>query len=506
MKKRSFFTIISGISVAIGSLFLGSCQSGSSTSDAPEDPVLAEGKRLAQQYCSTCHLPVDPDALDKETWTRQVLPAMALRLGLEVWQGNHYYQPANAQISQADWIKLVNYYEKLAPEKPKTARVPEPPVEDWAIFTLKKPKTVSPETATTTLVAIDAANGSIYSGNSTDNGLYRWDKNLNATLVSTLPSPAVHLNFAAPSQAVVTCIGDMKAIDVPKGAVLTLSLDGQKPPEPLAANLVRPVQTTAGDFNHDGLTDWIVCGFGHLTGGLYLLKQGPDHQFERISIRDVPGATQALTGDFNHDGWLDAMVLFAHADEGIWLFLNDRKGGFTEKNLLRFPPVYGSTHFQLADFNRDGQLDILYTSGDNGDYSKILKPFHGVYLFLNQGNFRYQQAWFYPINGCTKAVAADFDGDGDLDLTTIAFFADLKNKPAETFLYFEQDKPLHFRPHAVPVSAYGRWICLDVADCDRDGDPDVVLGNYSQGFINQPDLKPAWNPHLPLIVLENKTR
>jgi hypothetical protein len=30
--------------------------------------------------------------------------------------------------------------------------------------------------------------------------------------------------------------------------------------------------------------------------------------------------------------------------------------------------------------------------------------------------------------------------DGDLDIATIAFFADMKNKPAEEFIYFEQDK------------------------------------------------------------------
>lgn len=505
MRKPFSFVLICSVLAGLGSVFFGSCQSGSSTSDEPKDPVLAEGKRLAQRYCSTCHLPVDPDALDKETWLKQVLPAMALRLGLEVWQGNHYYQPANASISQADWTKILNYYEKLAPEKSQAAPAADPLVPDWAIFAVKKPETGSNEISTTTLVSINPADGQLYSGNATDAGLYRWDNKLKPTRIRTLPSPAVDLAWTANKQAVITCIGDMKAVDQPKGEVQTVNLTTQGA-EPMASGLVRPVQTVAGDFNNDGLTDWIVCGFGHLTGGLYWLKQLPNRQFERLPIREVPGATQAITGDFNHDGWLDAMVLFAHADEGIWLFLNNQKGGFTEKNILRFPPVYGSTHFQLADFNRDGQLDILYTAGDNGDYSKILKPFHGVYLFLNRGNFRYTQSWFYPINGCTKAVAADFDGDGDLDLTTIAFFADLKNKPAETFIYFEQDKPQHFKPHAVPVSAYGRWICMDVADRDQDGDLDVVLGNYSQGFINQLDLQPTWDQRLPLIVLENKTR
>ena len=75
------------------------------------------------------------------------------------------------------------------------------------------------------------------------------------------------------------------------------------------------------------------------------------------------------------------------------MFLNDKKGGFTSTNLLRFPPVYGSSSFQLVDFNNDGKPDILYTSGDNSDYSKVLKSFHGVYIFLNQGDFKFKQCY-----------------------------------------------------------------------------------------------------------------
>ncbi|RYF74994.1 MAG: VCBS repeat-containing protein, partial [Cytophagaceae bacterium] len=243
-----------------------------------------------------------------------------------------------------------------------------------------------------------------------------------------------------------------------------------------------------------------------LAGGLYWLKQKPDHQFTKEPIREVAGAIQATVGDVNGDGWPDIIALFAHADEGIWLLTNDKKGGFTERNLLRFPPVYGSTSFQLVDMNKDGLLDILYTCGDNSDYSQILKPYHGIYIYLNQGNFTYKQTYFYPINGCVKAIAADFDQDGDVDIASIAFFADFKHNANEGFLYFDQQKPAQFQPHALPISQYGRWICMDANDWDQDGDIDLVLGNFSKGFISQAGLTPTWDTHLPLIVLKNRTR
>ncbi|GAB3789641.1 VCBS repeat-containing protein [Spirosoma horti] len=512
MRHISFLFNTSCVLPLLG-LFIAvaSCQS-SNESTAAKDPTDAEGEKLAKHYCSSCHLPVAPEALDKETWSKHVLPAMALKLGLEVWQKTHYYPSPKATISFENWTKLLAYYEKRAPTRLKKATPPTPLVNDWSLFSLRKPAEIKTELATTTLVAIDSAGGQIYSSNENTAGLYQWNSALKPTLIQQLPSPAVQASFTVDASgarwAQLTCIGTMLAVDRPSGELLDISLSkgGTSSPVVLASQLPRPIQSLPGDFTKDGLTDWIVCGFGHEAGALYWLKQRPDHTFEKIVIKEVAGASQIISGDFNHDGWLDFMALFAHADEGIWLFTNDQKGGFSDKNLLRFPPVYGSTSFQLIDINKDGRLDILYTCGDNSDYSRILKPFHGVYIFTNQGSDQYKQTYFYPINGCTKAMAADFDLDGDLDIATIAFFGDLKNNPAETFIYFEQAKPLSFTPHAVPVSQYGRWICMDARDWDHDGDLDIVLGNYARGFLNEVRFTPTWNGFIPLIVLENRRK
>jgi hypothetical protein len=75
-------------------------------------------------------------------------------------------------------------------------------------------------------------------------------------------------------------------------------------------------------------------------------------------------------------------------------------------------------------------MDLLYTNGDNADYSNSLKRYHGIRLFQNDGNFKFRQVWFYPLYGATKAVARDFDGDGDLDVAGIAFYPDFsRNRP-----------------------------------------------------------------------------
>ena len=45
-----------------------------------------------------------------------------------------------------------------------------------------------------------------------------------------------------------------------------------------------------------------------------------------------------------------------------------------------------------------------------------------------------------------------------------------------------------------------------MTDLNKDGKPDIVLGNYADGFMFQDGFKPNWDQHLPLIMLENHTK
>jgi hypothetical protein len=47
---------------------------------------------------------------------------------------------------------------------------------------------------------------------------------------------------------------------------------------------------------------------------------------------------------------------------------------------------------------------------------------------------------------------------------------------------------------------------MDVSDLNKDGKPDIILGNYASGFLFQPNFSPNWDEHQPFIVLENNIK
>ncbi len=161
--------------------------------------------------------------------------------------------------------------------------------------------------------------------------------------------------------------------------------------------LLRPVHISEVNINSDGKNDFVVCEFGYLIGALSWLQNNGNSTYTRHVVRDVPGAIKSIITDINKDGKPDILALFAQGDEGIFLFTNKGNNGFDSRELLRFPPSYGSSYFELDDFNKDGYPDILYTCGDNADYSQILKPYHGVYIYLNDKHNNFTQAYFFLL-------------------------------------------------------------------------------------------------------------
>ena len=148
-------------------------------------------------------------------------------------------------------------------------------------------------------------------------------------------------------------------------------------------------------------------------------------------------------------------------------------------------------------------MDILYTNGDNADLSISLKAYHGIRIFMNDGKNNFNQTYFYPMFGASKALAADFDLDGDLDIAAISFFTSSTQKPNEGFLLLKNEGNYQFKISTFKESNQGKWMVMDVGDMDKDGDLDIILGSFLKEGMSY--LKSKEGKTLPsAIILENK--
>jgi hypothetical protein len=338
-----------------------------------------------------------------------------------------------------------------------------------------------------TFVKIDQQNRLIYAANRFDSAVYVYNSNVNLLSKQNVHGVLIDMDFnpslqqAGERKGVLTKIGIMDPNDFKTGSAETFEMDGTGKIHSqlqLFDTLQRPVQVVATDLDRNGATDYVVCAFGNKMGSFYWMRNLGNNRFESKPLKDLPGAIKCYVDDYNSDGWADIMVLFGQAEEGIYLFLNKGDGQFEEKQILRFPPVYGSSYFELQDMNGDGKKDIIYTCGDNADYSsKVLKNYHGVYVFLNEGNFAYREMYFFPLNGAYKAIARDYDRDGDMDIAAISFFPDKMHQPQEAFVYLENTGQWNFKPATISGYNQGNWITMDAGDVDQDGDEDIVIGS-----------------------------
>ena len=451
-----------------------------------------EEEQIARYYCGSCHLFPEPSLLDKATWQKNVLPVMGKKLGVSVYNGEYYIDMAGrardsgaqAAISIGNWQTLVQYYLANAPEKmPPQNR---PPVKNITGRFAAKQVIFGDKSPSISYVKIDPGNRRIYAANVYDSLFAVFDPQLRLLNKQNIHSVAVDLFFdedihlPGERNGVLTNIGILHPNDVQTGTLESFSMDATGMlalDKTIWSKIPRPVQASAADFDQDGKTDYLVCGFGNNNGSFFYIRNKGNNEFEQKMLKALPGATRAYIDDYNKDGFPDIIALMAQGDEGIFLFQNKGDGNFDIKELLRFPPIYGSSYFEMTDVNADGLKDIIYTSGDNIDLSPVLKNYHGIYVFVNKGNQKFEQEVFFPLNGCYKAVARDFDKDGDMDIAAISYFPDFINQPQESFVYLENKGGFQFSPFTIKEFDKGRWIVMDAGDADGDGDDDIILGS-----------------------------
>ena len=171
---------------------------------------------------------------------------------------------------------------------------------------------------------------------------------------------------------------------------------------------------TAGDFNHDGNLDLAIGGLDTDNSGIVTLLFGkgdgtfaaPQNVRVHGGAQDTSGVTFVTTADINHDGNLDLAVVDEVAINNRQIFILLGKGNGSFQVLPSLGRGYGA--LALADFNGDGNLDLVSNTGS-------------IVVALGQGDGTFGPPTIYKVAGtcCGDVVVGDFNGDGFLDVAAV---------------------------------------------------------------------------------------
>ncbi|NIR49649.1 CRTAC1 family protein [candidate division KSB1 bacterium] len=266
---------------------------------------------------------------------------------------------------------------------------------------------------------------------------------------------------------------------------------------------------TTGDYNNDGWVDLYVLNWGDNQ----LWRNNGDGTFTDITVQsgsnDPNWSTAAAFLDFDLDGWLDLLIVnyvdysfendhpcyspisggrdYCHPSSyppaPDRLLRNRRDGTFENITFqTRIATAYGSgLGTTVADFNGDGWFD-MYVANDGMENQ----------LWLNQDGRYFQNHAIISgtaVNsaGATEASmgvnAADFDGDGDVDL----FMTHLTRETNTLYinhglaLFQDQTRISGVGAASLPYTGFGT---VDF-DYDNDGWLDLFIANGHVGIIQE---------------------
>jgi len=160
--------------------------------------------------------------------------------------------------------------------------------------------------------------------------------------------------------------------------------------------------------------------------------------------------------DLDKNGYND-IVISSYWDNGFRIFLGNATGNYSQSDY--FGVGGHGKHIKCVDINKDGSMDILFTSSGSGQ--AII-----LYVYINKGNGSFESVRSFPsmLDTSKEIMITDKNNDGLLDVVVSSSF------PWLLFYFQQPDGSFEARYWKTNTTAYTVF-----KDLDHDNKEDMIM-------------------------------
>jgi len=196
--------------------------------------------------------------------------------------------------------------------------------------------------------------------------------------------------------------------------------------------------------------------------------------------------------DLDGDGWLDLLVSSYDPHQPLIQYRATGEGGFVDVSAeSRVDDQLGGLNLSAADFDGDGDVDVLVLRGawlyDDGQIRNSLLANDGTGAFTDVTR---EAGLAHPARPTQAAAWGDFDGDGQLDVyigNESRVERDPRGDyPSQLFMNSGDGRLAdHAASAGVANDRFAKGVCA--GDADNDGDLDLYVSNVGDNRLYRND-------------------
>ena len=236
---------------------------------------------------------------------------------------------------------------------------------------------------------------------------------------------------------------------------------------------ISAIDCASGDLDGDGWPELLFVNNNSQEKSYYLYRGGQEgFSAERRQVWKRGDPIGVKLVDLDRDGRLD--LIANHRNNRAEIFRGDGRG--FESTPWKTLPTLGAAECRWADFNKDGFLDLVFPNP-----GRAARQVSFIYFGAADDGFSEARRVELPTLAATDAAAADFNGDGWID---VAFANEKDNRTYDINSFIYWNGPEGFHPAArSEVQGFGS-VGAQAADLNHDGRADLVLVSRNSGAVS----------------------